>query len=120
MTGNWKDILKNSGSVDQKKLMDYLEGRLSEADKHDVESLLNDSAFVDDAMEGLGQMKDKQKIASIITELDNQLKQKVNARKKKRRLSSIYFPAWLIIATFAIILLIVLAYTIYKMYTSGK
>ena len=120
MTGNWKDILKNAGSVDQKKLMDYLEGRLSDAEKHEVESILNDSAFLDDALEGLGQMKDKQKIATIITELDSQLKQKINSRKRKRRLSSMNFPAWLIISTVAIIILIVLAYIIYKMYTSAR
>lgn len=116
MNGNWKDILANKEKIDQKKLMDYLQGKLSDAEKHEVESFLNDSPFLNDALEGLGEMKDKQKIATIISELDNQLKKRIQERKKKRKIANLYFPAWLVVATVTIIGLVVLAFVIYKMY----
>ena len=117
MTDNWKDILLQSAAIDQKKLMDYLEGKLSDKEKHEVEALLNDSPFFDDAVEGLSQMKDKQKIAAILTELDNHLHQKIK-EKKKRKQGNIFFPGWLLFATFTVIILVIIAFIIYKMYTT--
>lgn len=118
MSDKWKEILQQSSLIDQKKLMDYLEGKLNDQEKHEVESLLNDSAFVDDAMEGLSQMKDKQKIAAILLELDTQLKQKVKERKGKLSGRFVQFPLWLIITTITIIGMVVIAFIIYKMYTT--
>lgn len=118
MSDKWKDILQQSSSIDQKKLMDYLEGKLNDQEKHEVESLLNDSAFVDDALEGLSQMKDKQKIASILMELDNQLKQKVKERRGRFTGRYFQFPLWLIITTITIIGMVVITFIIYKMYTT--
>ena len=117
MTDNWKDILLQSAAIDQKKLMDYLEGKLSDKEKHEVEALLNDSPFFDDAVEGLSQMKDKQKIAAILTELDNHLHQKIK-EKKKRKQGNIFFLGWLLFATFTVIILVIIAFIIYKMYTT--
>jgi anti-sigma factor RsiW len=117
MTDNWKDILIQSSAIDQKKLMDYLEGKLSDKEKHEVESLLNDSPFLDDAVEGLSQMKDKQKIAAILAELDNHLHQKIK-EKKKRKAKDLFFPGWLVFTTATIIILILIAFIIYKMYTT--
>ena len=117
MTDNWKDILMQSSAIDQKKLMDYLEGKLNDKEKHEVEALLNDSPFLDDAVEGLSQMKDKQKIAAILSELDNHLHQKIK-EKKKRKTGNLFFPGWLLFATVTVIILVIIAFIIYKMYTT--
>jgi len=119
MTDKWKDILSQKSELDPQKLMDYLEGKLSEKEKHEVESVLADSAFMDDAAEGLGEMKDKQKIASILFELNSQLHKKTQQRRKLQFSNRLPFPGWLIFATVTIILLVVLAYIIYRMYTTG-
>jgi anti-sigma factor RsiW len=119
MTDKWKDILSQKSSVDPQKLMDYLEGKLSDKEKHEVESVLADSAFMDDAAEGLAEMKDKQKIASILFELNSQLHKKTQQRRKLQFSNRRPFPGWLIFATVTIILLVVLAYIIYRMYTTA-
>jgi len=119
MTDKWKDILSQKSELDPQKLMDYLEGKLSEKEKHEVESVLADSAFMDDAAEGLGEMKDKQKIASILFELNSQLHKKTQQRRKLQFSNRLPFPGWLIFATVTIILLVVLAYIIYRMYTTA-
>ena len=95
------------------------------ADRHRiaVELCLNvnvvkaEFVFFDDAVEGLSQMKDKQKIAAILTELDNHLHQKIK-EKKKRKQGNIFFPGWLLFATFTVIILVIIAFIIYKMYTT--
>ena len=118
MTDKWKDILTQKSSLDPHKLMDYLEGKLSDKEKHEVESVLADSAFMDDAAEGLNEMKDKQKIASILFELNCQLHKKTQQRRKLQFSNRLPFPGWLIFTTVTIILLIVLAYIIFRMYTT--
>jgi anti-sigma factor RsiW len=119
MTDKWKDILTQKSALDPQKLMDYLEGKLSDKEKHEVESVLADSAFMDDAAEGLNEMKDKQKIASILFELNSQLHKKTQQRRKLQFSNRLPFPGWLIFTTVTVILLIVLAYIIYRMYTTS-
>ena len=119
MTDKWKDILTQKSALDPQKLMDYLEGKLSDKEKHEVESVLADSAFMDDAAEGLNEMKDKQKIASILFELNSHLHKKTQQRRKLQFSNRLPFPGWLIFTTVTIILLIVLAYIIFRMYTTS-
>jgi len=119
MTDKWKDILTQKSALDPQKLMDYLEGKLSDKEKHEVESVLADSAFMDDAAEGLNEMKDKQKIASILFELNSQLHKKTQQRRKLQFSNRLPFPGWLIFTTVTVILLSVLAYIIYRMYTTA-
>jgi anti-sigma factor RsiW len=119
MTDKWKDILNQNSSLDPQKLMDYLEGKLSDKEKHEVESVLADSAFMDDAAEGLSEMKDKQKIASILFELNSQLHKKTQQRRKRQFTDRLPFPGWLVFTTVMIILLVVLAFIIYRMYTTA-
>ena len=119
MTDKWKDILTQKSALDPQKLMDYLEGKLSDKEKHEVESVLADSAFMDDAADGLNEMKDKQKIASILFELNSQLHKKTQQRRKLQFSNRLPFPGWLIFTTVTVILLIVLAYIIFRMYTTS-
>ena len=116
MNDKWHDILNKSGQITEQKLMDYLEGRLSPDDAHEVEKLMVDSGFLDDAVEGLSQMKDKQKIAGILQELNGQLKTKTRLKKKKNLLiiPDQLTPA--VASTITVLLLIVIAYVIYRMY----
>jgi anti-sigma factor RsiW len=111
----WEDILHAHTSIDPQKLLDYLEGRLDDKEKHAVEAMLADSPFLDDALEGLGNVKDKQKIASILHELNHQLKHSAQARNKRQRRKQLSFPGWLLFATITIIILGVLGFIIYKM-----
>lgn len=111
----WEDILNTQASIDPQKLLDYLEGKLDDREKHAVESMLADSPFLDDALEGLGNVRDKQKIAAILQELNHHLKHSAQARNKRRAPKQLAFPGWLLFATVTIILLAILGFIIYKM-----
>jgi anti-sigma factor RsiW len=111
----WDDILNADATIDPQKLLDYLEGRLDDKEKHAVEAMLADSPFLDDALEGLGNMKDKQKIAAILQELNHHLRHNAQSRNRRGGTKKLSFPGWLLFATVTIILLAVIGFIIYKM-----
>lgn len=119
MNDKWHDILQKTGQISEQKLMDYIEGRMSPEEAHEVEKLMVDSGFIDDAVEGLSEMKDKQKIAVILQELNGHLKNKISQKTKKNKLLIPDQLTLTIAATITILLLVVIAYVIYRMYHSS-
>jgi hypothetical protein len=119
MNHNWNDIInEHSDHIDEQMLMDYLEGRLTPEEKHRVEIIMAESGFIDDAVEGLSGMKDKQKIATILQELNTQLHNKTSTRKKKYNLLIPDQQTLTIASIVTILILVVMAFVIYKMMQS--
>lgn len=116
MNDKWHDILNQSGHINEQKLMDYLQGKLSPEESHDVEKLMVDSGFINDAVEGLSEIKDKQKIATILLEINGHLSKKIHRDTKKNKLMIPDQFTLTIAATVTVLLLIVIAYVIYRMY----
>jgi hypothetical protein len=60
MSNDLKNILSNSNKdIDNQQLMDYLSNQLSESKMHEVERSMADDAFINDAVEGLQQVENK-------------------------------------------------------------
>lgn len=119
MNHNWNDIINDpSDHIDEQMLMDYLEGRLTPEEKHRVEIMMAESGFIDDAVDGLSGMKDKQKIATILHELNAQLQNKTSKRKKKYNLLIPDQQTLTIASIVTILILAVMAFVIYKMMQS--
>ncbi|NOT52407.1 MAG: hypothetical protein HOP10_14145 [Chitinophagaceae bacterium] len=115
MSENYKDILSNlSTEVDQETLLLYLQGKLSEEKKHEVEKKLMQNEFDDDAMEGLQEIKDKQQIQYMVEMLNRDLKKKTEKKKKRREKMKIKDQPWLFISILILILLIVLCYMVIR------
>ena len=113
MSENYKDILSNlSTDVDQETLLLYLQGKLSEEMKHEVEKKLIQNEFDDDALEGLQEIKDKQQIQYMVEMLNRDLKKKTAKKKQRRDKMRIKDQPWLYISILILILLIVLAYMV--------
>ena len=119
MKDKWNDIINQaSDPIDEQMLMDYLEGRLSPEEKHRVELIMSESGFVDDAMEGLAAMKDKQKIAAILHELNSQLHQKTRKKSPKFNVLIPDQQTLTIASIITILLLAIIAFVIFKMMQS--
>ncbi|HMK25389.1 MAG TPA: hypothetical protein VK483_05105 [Chitinophagaceae bacterium] len=113
MSENYKDILSNlSTDVDQETLLLYLQGKLSEEKKHEVEKKLIQNEFDDDALEGLQEIKDKQQIQYMVEMLNRDLKKKTAKKKQRRDKMRIKDQPWLYISILILILLIALAYIV--------
>jgi predicted secreted protein len=110
MPGNLKDILSHlSTDIDQETLLLYLQDKLSEEKKHEVEKKLMDNEFANDAMEGLQEFKDKQQIVEM---LNRDLKKKTEKKKKQREKLKLKDQSWLYISIIIIIILIIISYII--------
>ena len=117
MSPNYKDILSHlSTEVDQETLLLYLQGKLSEEKKHEIEKNLMENEFVGDAVEGLQEIKDKQQIAYMVEMLNRDLKSKLEKKKKRREKMRIKNQPWLYISLLILILLIILAYMVIHRY----
>ena len=116
MKDNIEDIMNSSsGHVDEQKLMDYLQGKLNAEQAHEVEKLMADSGFLNDAVEGLSELKDKQRIAMILHELNSKLHVKTQQQKRKFTPLIPDQKTLTIVALITILLLVTLGYVLYKM-----
>jgi hypothetical protein len=111
------NILSNSNKdIDNQKLMDYLSGKLSANEKHELEKQMADNAMVNDAVEGLQQFKDQKKLESYVDQLQKQLNTYIR-QKRERRVKRFLgkYDQWVILSVILVLLLIVVAYVIIRM-----
>lgn len=117
MSKDLKDILGNlNKDIEQDKLLDYLNKNLSAAEAHEVEKQMADDDFMNDAMEGLENFKNKKDVSLLVQQLNAELKKqtaKKKVRKEKRKLKD---QPWLYITIVTLLLLITIAYIMIKKY----
>jgi anti-sigma-K factor RskA len=111
------NILSNSNKdIDNQKLMDYVAGKLSAEEAHEVEKVLLESDFTADAADGLSMLDDKSRVTKMVYELNANLKHQLQEKKKrklKRRLKD--QPLW-IMTLVIFLILIVLCYLVVHYY----
>jgi predicted anti-sigma-YlaC factor YlaD len=113
MSESYKDILSHlSTEVDQETLLLYLQGKLSEEKKHEVEKILLQNEFEDEALEGLQEFKDKEQLQYMTEMLNRDLKKKTEKKKKRREKMQLKEQPWLYISILILLLLIVLSYMV--------
>src|SRR5690606_25282618 len=98
--------------VDQETLLLYLQGKLSEEKKHEVEKQLLQSDFEDDAVEGLQEFRDKEQLQYMVEMLNRDLKKRTEKKKKRREKMRIPDQPWIYISILILLLLIVLSYVV--------
>jgi hypothetical protein len=115
MAEHLKDILSGlSPDVDQEMLLLYLQNKLSEEKKHEVEKKLLDNQFANDALEGLQQFDDKQRINFLVEQLNNDLRHKLEKKRQRREKMVIKDQPWLYVAVLIILMLIVVGYFVVR------
>jgi hypothetical protein len=115
MASNYKDILSHlSTEIGQETLLLYLQGKLSEEQKHEVEKKLLDDEFNESAMEGLQEFRDKEQLKYMVDMLNRDLKQRTKKKKQMREKLRYKDQPWLFISVLIILLLIVLSYFVIR------
>ena len=115
MKENIKKILTNlSTDIDQEILLQYLQDKLSEEKKHEVEKQLLENEFASDAIEGLQQMKNKKDINIIIDQLNRDLKLKTAKKNLRRERLKLKDQPWLYISLIIFLLLIIISYIVIR------
>ena len=121
MSENLKDILSNlNPEVDQEALMQYLQGKLSAQEQHELEKQMMNDDFDADALEGLQEFKNKKNIASLVDQLNTDLKRRTEKKKRFKEKLKLNLDSNLVVAIIIILLLIILSYMVlHKKITQG-
>ena len=117
MNNDLINILSNSNKdIDNQKLMDYLAGKLSGEDAHEIEKILLESDFTADAAEGLSMVNEKNRLSKMVYDLNTNLKHQLE-QKKKRRLRRRFKdqPVWVMMIIIFLVL-IILCYLVVHFY----
>lgn len=110
------NILSNSNKdIDNQKLMDYLSGKLSANEKHELEKQMAENELMNDAVEGLQQFKDQKKLEGYVDQLQKQLNEYLEKKKARRaKWFKGRYDQWIILSIVLVLLLIVIAYVVIR------
>lgn len=115
MSNDLKNILSNlNKDIEQEKLLDYLNKNLSAAEAHEVEKQMADDAFMNDAVEGLEQFKNKKDLSLLVEQLNNDLKKQTEKKKLKKEKRKLRDQPWLYFTLVLLLILIVISYVLVK------
>lgn len=101
--------------INDQKLLDYLNGKLSAPEQHEVEEWMLENSFNADALEGLQQSGASENVRSNIDQLNQQLRGYLQQNKKKRRSRIAFDNSWTYIAVLFVIILAVIVYLVVRM-----
>ena len=108
------DILKilseSNKDIDNQKLMDYVAGKLSAKDTHEVEKWMADSEFANDAVEGLQQVQNKKKLESVVEQLNRDLQKKLEQKKTRKEKRKLKDQPWIYYTIILILFLIIITW----------
>lgn len=111
MSSDLLNILSNSNKdIDNQKLMDYISGKLSGMDKHEVEQWMIDNNFESEALEGLQTVKNKKDLDTYVSQLNKELNHYLQQKKHRRDRKKIKEIPWSYVAIVVVLLLVIIVY----------
>jgi anti-sigma factor RsiW len=110
-----KNIENHSDSViDEEHLLAYLEGSMLPGEQHRIEEILEADPFLNDAVEGLSEIKDKQQLRAIAAQINAQLSRQIQSRRKQRRSRPKTADRWGWIFALILLLLVLISWWVMK------
>jgi anti-sigma factor RsiW len=121
MSDDLKDILSNlNKDIEQEKLLNYLNNKLPAAEAHEVEKQMADDEFMNDAVEGLEQFKDRKDLSHLVDQLNKELKKQTAKKKLKKEKMKLRYQPWLYFTIVLLLILVVISFVIIKKYLSNS
>ena len=120
MSDDLKDILGNlNKDIEQDKLLDYLNKKLSAAEAHEVEKQMADDEFMNDAVEGLENFKNKKDLSLLVEQLNRDLKRQTAKKKLKKEKRKLREQPWLYISIVILLVLIIISFVLVKKFLAA-
>ena len=112
----WKDILsRKEGKLTDEELLRYLHENMPEEEKSSFEKKLTGS-FETDAIEGLQQIKDKEKLHSHVHQLNQKLPHLLRHKKQRLNRKRLKDFQWSILTILILLFLCIITYVIIRMH----
>lgn len=113
MNKNLNDILATSSTpLDPDKLIAYLNKELSPQEAQAIEEKLAADEFTQTALEGLETVANKKQLNTLRTQLNRELKKKIEKRNRSRKKIKLNQPPIVLSAILLLLLLIVLIFLV--------
>ncbi len=120
MSDDLKDILSNlNKEIEQDKLLDYLNKKLPASEAHEVEKQMAEDDFMNDAVEGLENFKNKKDLSMVVDQLNLGLKKQLDKKKKRKEKRKLQEQPWVYFAIVLLLILIVICYVLVKKFPGG-
>lgn len=119
MNNDLKNILSNlNKDIEQDKLLEYLNRKLSAEEQHVLETQMNNDEFMSDAMDGLEEMKNTDRVSLAVSQLNAGLKKQLEKNKKRRNKVTVIQDSWIYYTVILLLLLAVIGYVIIKKFVA--
>ena len=117
MSKDFKDILANlNKEIEQDKLLEYLNRKLTEQEQHDLEKHLNDDEFMSDAWDGLQQLNSQTDVPFLVRQLNTGLKKQLDKNKKNRKRRRPINDSWIYYTIILLLILATITFVVIKMF----
>lgn len=117
MKDDLKNILNNlNKDAGQEELLQYLNRQLDEETNHSFEEQMINDPFMDDAVEGLQELKNNKDLTNLATELNLKLKKQLQIKKQKKDKRKFKLQPVTYIALITLLLLILIAFVVIRKY----
>lgn len=117
MSDELKNILSNlNKDIEQEKLLDYLNKKLSASEAHELEKQMADDEFMNDAVEGLEEFKNKKDLSLYVQQLNNDLKKQLDKKKQRKEKRKLKEQPWLYFSIVLLLVLIVVCFVLVRKY----
>ena len=100
--------------------MDYLSKQLSKQDSHDLEKMMADDEFMNDAVEGLEQFSNVKKLPLSVEQLNRELQKQIAKKKNRKEKRKIKDQPWVYFTIILLLILTIICYLIIKKRMENK
>lgn len=115
MNNDLRNILSNSNKdIDNQLLMDYLSGKLSGEELHELEKAMADNPFMNDAVEGLDEVEHKSDILRYVDQMNADLQKSLEKKKKRKDKRRLKEGPWGYVAIIVVIIFCIAAYYVVR------
>lgn len=105
MNEEYNDLFTTTQCPSQQQLLDYVQGRLTPEQQHEVEMHLADCELCSEAVEGLATIRQKEQIPVWLQQMRNQMLRKLRSRKRRKDQVAYYTQLAIIVIVILFILL---------------
>ena len=105
MNEEYNDLFTTTQCPTQQQLLDYVQGRLTPEQQHEVELHLADCEMCSEAVEGLATIKQQEQIPVWLRQMRTQMLRKLRSRKRRKDQVTYYTQLAIIVIVILFILL---------------
>jgi hypothetical protein len=114
---NQKKNIENKGfatKMDEHTLLQYLEGNMPAEEQYALEQTLDSDPFLNDALDGLSEIKKPEQLTSITVQINARLRHNIKKRQAQRYALKKTSYSWGIIFVLAVLLIIIICWIAIK------